>query len=865
MAYRIKFIKKDFNRYIYKINDIEVDFIQEMTEDEVKKKIDYVNKHLKSFTCFVCDKLNMPLRDFLLIGYLFFKDDLSEYLITYIEKLIIHNGRKSVSIISILKYIFNERIGAIEYSIHESTDKSAQGYNKKINQFLNVQHLKTKIEVTKKLFKSRDINAIKLIVYQFGIKDFINICANNALIESIKYFKFIIRSIMIPNNSTLTIHYVFSTGTGISKRQSNDSKNNMKSKKRDNFYKKMQELIDDNKPKLILNIKELEALNHIENTLKNFNKLDNEELRKLSNSRILLICLMKYEEKFKVYIEHFCDELINENIIISRVSLIMKIFSNVNNVQANHIYTYYKMNNDNMMLEDLMIKKMKVQVKKLANKLIMIGDEWIIYIKSKDNLKKYTINYSAINKSIIKHELKKFYEFIIYKELKYRNENDGISKIITDSTMVINCVRYLQINLGIRSTNDIQLIHVHKLLKYLKNDYKTKYNKSIKTSTIVHCVTTFKTWFNWLIESETSDNKKPNINPFEYVTIKGVSNENTEVIPECVIEQLLIHLQELDSDIQRMALIMLNGGMRFKEVKLLEFDCIMESNDEYKILKYIPYKVLNARRKHGLDDYHRIIIDEELYKEVQEQIFYTKDLREKYFSKEIFLRVGINDNLSLISSNVFCIAVQKLIDKYNITDSNGEVWKISSRQYRKTLAVDMITLGGATERDVTNYLGHLDYATTSKYYNEVRKKKLADMNSTFFKKKFKLLIGNEELEKFSDEERKLLYVDFCLNSREVEYGVCMKHFSIEPCNKRADIFACATCSKLCTGKKYLERWNSLYIKQKDRVDQLVAKYQYNEISEEEYEKFREFEKEVYLLNTFKLVLNKLEEEGGINV
>lgn len=79
--------------------------------------------------------------------------------------------------------------------------------------------------------------------------------------------------------------------------------------------------------------------------------------------------------------------------------------------------------------------------------------------------------------------------------------------------------------------------------------------------------------------------------------------------------------------------------------------------------------------------------------------------------------------------------------------------------------------------------------------------KLAEMNSEFFKKRFDLLLEDHQLEKFSEEERKVLYIDFCLNSREVEFGVCTANFKVDTWNKRGDRFACATCAKICTGKK----------------------------------------------------------------
>lgn len=221
-----------------------------------------------------------------------------------------------------------------------------------------------------------------------------------------------------------------------------------------------------------------------------------------------------------------------------------------------------------------------------------------------------------------------------------------------------------------------------------------------------------KSILNWFIDNDLDSRYKGRDNPFDYVMFKGVNEKNTDMIPECVIEKILIHLNELRDDIQRMTLIMLNCGMRFKEVAYLEENCLEETTSEIYVLKYIPYKVLEARRRNGLDDYHRIAIDEEIYNEIKNQIESTKYLREQYNTDEIFLKFGINDNLKLISSISFVYYVQRLINKYNISDESGRIWNITSKQYRKTLAVDMITKGDATIEEVGNYLGHL----SRKYY-----------------------------------------------------------------------------------------------------------------------------------------------------
>ena len=860
---KVKFIEFRNYRYIYQIDDIEVDLKENLSEDEIIQRLSFVKINLENKVDFRKGNINMRLRDFMLFGYLFFRKQLSEYLTYYIEELILHCNNKRITEVLVLKYIFNSNSSEVQYTLHTSTDKSNQKYNNILFEFVREHIFMGKSHLIKKLLINKDVLTISEIIKLVTLNSFLQICGSICLNEVLEYFDFVINEIMIPTNMQLSLNGIIASATGLSHKDTKDSKNMFKSVEKEKLYKEIETLINKNKSHFYVLKEEFKYLKGIENALDSHRKLNQDELVGLIPSRALKICMVLYKEKFSLYLDEISNELTKENIIINRTNLIMKIFADINETKANHIYTYYKMNDTNPMLEDFVITKFKNQVRTQDSPIINVHDDiWTFYWRIKENLKRITINFTGLKSSLLKNEIMQYYKFLITKEYQYKVEGDGVSQIISSVNLVIESMKYLQKALKINSANEIKLIHVYKLIKYLQNDYKSKNDKKIKVSTIVKCVGNLKGFIDWLIETDKQAILKPTFNPFQYVVFKGVYSKNTDIIPECVIEKILLYLNELREDIQRMVLIMLNCGLRYKEVAYLEEDCTSDSNNEYKILKYIPYKVLEARRINGLDDYHRIVIDDEIYKEIEEQIDYTKNLREKYTTREIFLTVGINDNLCMIDNTSFCRAVQKLINKYNITDEQGKLWSISSKQYRKTLAVDMITKGKANEYEVGNFLGHLNTNTTKKFYAEVRKKKLADMDSDFFKKKFQLTIEQKHLDRFSEEERKSLYVDFCLNTREVEYGVCTRAFSVDACNRRADIFGCSTCSKICTGKKYYKRWIGLYDNQKNRVDSLVRKYEFNGIVHEEYESFREYEREKYLLDSFKVVVDKLKGDYG---
>lgn len=198
-----------------------------------------------------------------------------------------------------------------------------------------------------------------------------------------------------------------------------------------------------------------------------------------------------------------------------------------------------------------------------------------------------------------------------------------------------------------------------------------------------------------------------------------------------------------------------------------------------------------------------------------------------------------------------------MIKKYQICKEDGELWHYTSRQSRKTLAVTLIEQG-ASSNEIAMQFGHSDIRTTEKYYAEVRKKRLAELNSEFFKKRFKVLVGEDNLKCYSVEERRQLYVDFALNTREVEFGKCSKHISEGPCGVRAGSISCATCTKLCTGTKYIDKWTELVTSQRNIVNELLRIYGEEGIEEKDFMEFIEYKREIHLLNSYTSVVTNIE-------
>lgn len=405
---------------------------------------------------------------------------------------------------------------------------------------------------------------------------------------------------------------------------------------------------------------------------------------------------------------------------------------------------------------------------------------------------------------------------------------------------------------------DVKTLHLALEQRYIQNQEMRSMSSIIRVFSILSVVN------NYLMSDKRDNDMKsprPSQNLFARYRFYNAREykKRTPAIPESVIEQLDEHIDELDRIYKLIYLIFSNTGMRTKEVLFLEADCLEKSRYENLIqLKYKPYKVLSARRRAGAGDYHRVLITAALADEIRKQIEKTAKWRSTYNLPYIFINKRPNFRANMINIHNFHIHINALIKKYNICDDNSdELWHFSSKQHRKTLAVTLIE-NGATVDELAYWLGHLTRTTASNYYAEVRKMRLAELNTEFFRKKFDLLLSEEQLSKYSEEERRLLYIDFRLEQRKVEFGYCLQKLADGGCSNRNSLYNCINCKNLCTGKKYLPYWQELLSQQQLAVKKLLEIYAKNNITEADFVDFKEYKQEIFLFRCYENMVRAIE-------
>lgn len=352
---------------------------------------------------------------------------------------------------------------------------------------------------------------------------------------------------------------------------------------------------------------------------------------------------------------------------------------------------------------------------------------------------------------------------------------------------------------------------------------------------------------------------RPHDNPFGKYKFVGAEQytQSTEAIPETVLSELADHIHELSGTDRLVFDIFAATGLRAKEAAMLEENCIESArHDGYVKLRYKQYKTLTARRMGGRSDYRFAYITESLASRIAGQMEQTAGLRVESRLPYVFISRYQNRRISLYNVEYFAVKVNELIKRHGIRDESGELWHFTTRQHRKTLAAEMIE-NGATVEDLAAQFGHLSLSTAAKYYAEVRNRRLAEMNSAFFKRKFDMLISGEQLARYTEEERRLLYVDFCLGLRRTELGFCLKKLSEGGCDRRSRLHNCVNCNHLCTGKQYLAYWRELLTAQEQIVARLLELYRRESIAD--YAGFPEYRQESVLLEAYRSAVRMIEE------
>ncbi|WP_297632894.1 site-specific integrase [uncultured Clostridium sp.] len=510
-------------------------------------------------------------------------------------------------------------------------------------------------------------------------------------------------------------------------------------------------------------------------------------------------------------------------------------------------------------LYDIYAKKL---IKGNREEISMSNNTWTLFFMEGPRIGYRSFKFDDIKSEKFRYEVKMY----MMDECTYRIKNNVTLSLIKDSLNFLydrdkDCDSFSKVDLGaIRALND-----------YLQKDLKIKnrpVDRNRSAGTVKKSIAKLASIVDFLIsysQKNTMITEPPMNNLFGTIIFRNLESmsKRTHIIPDEIIEQMDKYIEHLNPQHQLMYEIFQNTGMRLSSVCKLEASCLKPSRyDDVKILKYKPYKLENFNKKQGNLPYEELIITQELANKIEEQKKATSKLREKYNSTYIFLSIREECGFlrpSIVGGKGFVEALNRIATRNNICYNNGAIWHFTSRQFRKTL-VSIMMNNNATDSEIAYVLGHHNQRTLNRYYKEINEQRVENLNHEFFKNRFGIDIGEENLSQYSQKEKKILYIDFVTNYRRVPLGYCCKHIADGPCTKESGASACEKCPKICTGKQFIQEWINLRDDRKRELNELVEYYIKNNIPKEEYLEYKEYQHIFYEFNLYQDAIDKINEK-----
>lgn len=268
-----------------------------------------------------------------------------------------------------------------------------------------------------------------------------------------------------------------------------------------------------------------------------------------------------------------------------------------------------------------------------------------------------------------------------------------------------------------------------------------------------------------------------------------------EFIPDEILSEINAALDEEENTYLKCGMQILEcTGMRLGDLLLLKTDCISESPVTGYTISWFDHK--NRHRMEHLP------VPKKCVDAVNEIITLTENIRkeaEVCDSKYLFIykpSIGTNKTpIVKVSRQVFTKWCAEFSLKHNICDSSGNVFKLTTHMFRRTLATDMLSKGVGLNA-VQEVMGHKSPATTKTYYADVKNPERAEMFNRIG------IIGNiHSIDEtvIRDEEDLLWFKNNCNGRARLSDGYCtMPIQNGEPCGRYLSRQKCYLCNRYIT-------------------------------------------------------------------
>lgn len=424
------------------------------------------------------------------------------------------------------------------------------------------------------------------------------------------------------------------------------------------------------------------------------------------------------------------------------------------------------------------------------------GDKWELIDNDSNSQhygRKFKFDFSYIESDSIKNVVK------TYTWRSYRENNITLNSlyqyISSHFTKVIDFLNQQQITtLKELNNNDVDMLvsYLNTLISPKGKEYSTKSKKAV--------IDSLKNIIRW--GQLYMPNEVPKTEIFTGNEYVGVNRKlKIDFILYEVLEQINKALVNEENPYVKYGIIILQAtGMRIGDMLKLTTDCVKPHLISGYTLTWYDHK--NRKERQPMP------IPNECAIAVEKLIEHTKELREQAddsIKDYLFIhRVSHGNNFGEIM-NINRATIRNWFNSFikskDIRDTNGEYYNLTSHQFRRTLATDMLSKG-TDLKAIQEVLGHSSPSTTKQHYADVKDKERAQVFKNIG------IIGNiNKVDEtvIKDTNDLIWFKENKDKGARMEDGYCTKPCSDgKICDRLLKRQKCYTCSRYITTPEYLQ-------------------------------------------------------------
>ena len=353
---------------------------------------------------------------------------------------------------------------------------------------------------------------------------------------------------------------------------------------------------------------------------------------------------------------------------------------------------------------------------------------------------------------------------------------------------------------GIKSLLDLDNSAVDDYRSFLRVYSSISAERPLAYSYQYGCFSVLKTLVGWC--HVFLPNAVPEKQMFTGCEYRKINDElKIDFIPDEVMQAVNAALKLEDNPYLKYGIIILAcTGMRIGDLLLLQTDCISEQPISGHSISWFDHKCRKRR--------DNMPIPIECKRAVDYLLNLTKTIRNRATGLEIehlFIyepKIGTHKKpIITVSKQVFTKWCSAFSEKHNIRDSGGNIFRITSHMFRRTLATDMLSKG-ANIKVIQEVLGHASPATTKKYYADVKDAERAKMFARIG------VLGNIDqvsAADIPDRSELLWFLGNCEHKARLSDGYCTLPFKDgKPCGHFLSRQKCYLCNRYITTLEDLE-------------------------------------------------------------